>query len=157
MTMGRTLFALPFAAAAALIYGAEVANATEFAGSTPANMTSSNGSMAPYANDRTYSNGYNMQPGQENVAASGGTRDANGNRVITNHGMGSGSMSTLQGHAQSGVGQPGMWGNSANATAIGNQLNVVVVGSWNTVIVDSTQINNGDQNANASLNGKLNF
>ena len=154
--MGRTLFALPFAAAAAALYGADAASASEFAQPAPANMTSSNGSNAAFANDRTYSNGYNMTPGQENVAPSGSTRDANGNRVIMNGQMGSGSMSTLQGATQTGVGQFG-WGNSANATAIGNSLNVVVVGSWNTVIVDSTQINNGDQNANASLNGKLNF
>jgi holdfast attachment protein HfaA len=154
--MGRTLFALPFAAAAAVLYGADGASASEFAQPAPANMTSSNGSNAAFANDRTYSNGYNMTPGQENVAPSGSTRDANGNRVIMNGQMGSGSMTTLQGASQTGVGQPG-WGNSANATAIGNSLNVVVVGSWNTVVVDSTQINNGDQNANASLNGKLNF
>ena len=30
-------------------------------------------------------------------------------------------------------------------TAIGNQLNVITNGNYNTVIIDSTQINNGDQ------------
>lgn len=155
--MGRTLFALPFAAAAALLYGVDAASATDFAAPAPANMTSSNGSSAAFANDRTYSNGYNMAPGQENVAPSGSTRDANGNRVILNGVMGSGNQTTLTGVQQSGVGVPGMWGNSATASAIGNSLNVVVVGSWNTVIIDSTQVNNGDQNAEASLNGKLNF
>ena len=37
--------------------------------------------------------------------------------------------------------------------AVGNQLNVITQGSWNTVIVNSTQINNGDQTT--VLNGKL--
>jgi len=37
-------------------------------------------------------------------------------------------------------------------TAIGNSLNVVVVGSHNTTVVDSSQINNGNQTATAQLN-----
>ena len=69
--------------------------------------------------------------------------------------MGTANMSSLQGVQQSGVGTG--W-NTSTATAIGNQLNVVVVGSWNTVVVNSKQINNGDQTAStSSLNGKLNF
>ena len=38
------------------------------------------------------------------------------------------------------------------ATAIGNSLNVMVVGSHNTTVVDTTQINNGNQTATAALN-----
>ena len=38
------------------------------------------------------------------------------------------------------------------ANAIGNQLSVVVLGSHNTTIIDSTQINNGNQTATADLN-----
>ena len=38
-------------------------------------------------------------------------------------------------------------------TAVGNQLNVITNGNNNTVIIDSTQINNGDQNV--FLNGEL--
>ena len=41
------------------------------------------------------------------------------------------------------------------STAIGNQLNVVVQGSWNTVIVNSNQTNNGDVTAGTALNGTL--
>ena len=37
----------------------------------------------------------------------------------------------------------------ASGSAIGNQLNVITQGSWNTVIVNSTQINNGDISANS--------
>ena len=65
--------------------------------------------------------------------------------------MGNSNVSTTTGFNQTGVG----WGAGASATAIGNSLNVVVTGSWNTVIVDSKQINNGDQNADVSLNGQL--
>jgi holdfast attachment protein HfaA len=41
----------------------------------------------------------------------------------------------------------------SSGTAVGNQLNVITQGSWNTVIVDSTQINNGNQTT--VLNGKI--
>ncbi len=81
------------------------------------------------------------------------TRDANGNRTIINGRMFLGSQSNLS----FGLGG-GFFGNGSNtgvggfggagAGAIGNQLNVVTVGSWNTVIVDSTQINNGNQTVN---------
>ena len=41
------------------------------------------------------------------------------------------------------------------ATAIGNQLNVVVQGNHNTVIVNSRQTNNGNVTAGTVLNGTL--
>lgn len=80
------------------------------------------------------------------------TRDANGNRSIVNGRIINGNASSLPfgiggdffGSSNSGVGGIG------SAGAIGNQLNVVTIGSWNTVIIDSTQINNGDQNVNLS-------
>ena len=43
------------------------------------------------------------------------------------------------------------------STAIGNQLNVVVQGSRNTVIVNSTQTNTGAINAGTALNGNINL
>lgn len=61
------------------------------------------------------------------------TRDENGNRVIVNGRME--IEGTLSG---------GLMDSYGAAQAIGNQLNVVTQGSYNTVIVDSTQINNGD-------------
>ena len=42
-------------------------------------------------------------------------------------------------------------GTFGQATAVGNQLNVVTTGSNNIVIVDSNQINNGDQTANNNV------
>ena len=38
------------------------------------------------------------------------------------------------------------------ASAIGNSLNVVVLGSHNTTVVDSTQLNSGNQTATVELN-----
>jgi holdfast attachment protein HfaA len=74
------------------------------------------------------------------------TRDANGNRVIVDGRIQ--IEGSLSGGLMDGFGS-GLGGDSA--TAIGNQLNVVTNGSYNTVIVDSTQINNGD--ISADING----
>lgn len=65
------------------------------------------------------------------------TRDENGNRVIVNGRMEiEGSLTGgLQDSFASGIGA---------SSAIGNQLNVITQGNYNTVIIDSTQINNGD-------------
>jgi len=43
---------------------------------------------------------------------------------------------------------------STQNQAIGNTISVVTQGSWNTVIVDSKQVNNGNQTA--ILNGRIN-
>jgi holdfast attachment protein HfaA len=86
------------------------------------------------------------------------TRDANNNQVFIN-----GRMDTPIGSVfsrSSGVSRSassGGVGGGGLATAIGNNLNVVVQGSWNRVVVDSTQINNGDISAQTSLNGSLNL
>jgi holdfast attachment protein HfaA len=69
------------------------------------------------------------------------TRDANGNRTIINGQIqieGSLTGGLMDGSYSTGLG---------SSQAIGNQLNVVTQGNWNTVIVDSTQINNGDISA----------
>jgi holdfast attachment protein HfaA len=65
------------------------------------------------------------------------TRDENGNRVIVNGRMEMEGILTggLQDTFATGIGA---------ASAVGNQLNVITQGNYNTVIVDSTQINNGD-------------
>ncbi|MGE0597778.1 MAG: holdfast anchoring protein HfaA [Hyphomonadaceae bacterium] len=72
-----------------------------------------------------------------------GTRDASGNRVIVNGRME--VEGTLTGGLMDGYVSAGAYSNSAQA--IGNQLNVVTQGNYNTVIVDSTQINDGDISA----------
>jgi holdfast attachment protein HfaA len=90
---------------------------------------------------------------------SGSTRDANGNRLIVDGIIqaGASSYSSATGGVSSSF--SGVGGNGGMAiggsTAIGNSLNVVVQGNHNTVIVNSTQVNNGAITAGTSLNGTL--
>lgn len=100
--------------------------------------------FASAANAQSVSNGpgeltrgYGMGWESFNTPINPATRDANGNRVIVNGRMDiEGTLSGgLQDSFASGIGA---------SSAIGNQLNVVTQGNYNTVIVDSTQINNGD-------------
>lgn len=72
------------------------------------------------------------------------TRDDNGNRVIVNGRM------EIEGALTGGL-QDNFATGAGAAQAIGNQLNVITQGNYNTVIVDSTQINNGD--VSATING----
>ena len=90
----------------------------------------------------------------------GSTRDQNGNRLIVNGLIQSGASAYSR--TSGGVSSWGNWGSNGNggttiggATAIGNNLNVVVQGNWNTVIVNSTQTNTGDINAGTALNGTI--
>ncbi len=95
--------------------------------------------------DRPYGMGY----GQEILPYEARTRDVNGNRVILDGRIVVGDdLSTLpaglynmNGLMSGGTGLNGI----GSGQAIGNQLNVITQGSWNTVVVNSTQINNGDQ------------
>lgn len=93
--------------------------------------------------------------------ATGSTRDENGNRLIVNGIIqaGASSYSSSSGGASSGYAGTGANGGTAisGATAIGNNLNVVVQGNRNTVIVNSNQTNTGNINAGAALNGSLVF
>lgn len=81
-------------------------------------------------------------------------RDENGNRLIVDGVIQTGSDQSSF-FRSDGAGDSGSGAAFGGGTAIGNSLSVNVVGSWNTVIVDSTQINNGDVVAGASneLNG----
>ncbi len=98
--------------------------------------------------ERPYGFGY----GSESQPYSAASRDVNNNRVVINGminggtGLGT-SLYTGWGQTEGGSGMIG------SGTAIGNQLNVITNGNNNTVIIDSTQINNGDQTV--VLNGEL--
>ena len=85
------------------------------------------------------------------------SRDANGNLVAVNGILQTGASAGAS--ATAGAGAWGVGGSSfgqiGGATAIGNNLVVVTQGNWNTVIIDSTQINNGDVTANVELNGQV--
>ena len=75
------------------------------------------------------------------------TRDANNNRLIENGIiMSPGSSNSLAGGAS-------IASSGASATAVGNLLNVNIVGSWNTVILNNNQTNNGNITATATNNG----
>ncbi|MGH7021093.1 MAG: holdfast anchoring protein HfaA [Brevundimonas sp.] len=91
---------------------------------------------------------------------SGSTRDANGNRLIVDGIIqaGASSYSSSSAGVSAGHGNSGSGGtNIGGATAIGNNLNVVVQGNRNTVIVNSTQTNTGNVTAGTALNGSLVF
>lgn len=95
-------------------------------------------------------------------AQTGSTRDENGNRLIVNGLIQSGASAysnTSGGVSNYGYGVGSGEGATTigGSTAIGNSLNVVVQGNWNTVIVNSNQINNGDVRAGTALNGTLNL
>jgi len=92
--------------------------------------------------------------------ATGSTRDANGNRLIVNGIIQSGASAYSQSsggvasaYSGAGNGSTGI----AGSTAIGNSLNVVVQGNWNTVIINSRQTNTGNITAGTALNGTLNL
>ncbi|MDX2275909.1 MAG: holdfast anchoring protein HfaA [Hyphomonadaceae bacterium] len=99
----------------------------------------------PIASAGDFSRPFGMNDGFD-AAFDPSTRDENGNRIVINGRIqveGSLSGGLMDGYSS------GLGGDSASA--IGNQLNVVTYGSYNTVIIDSTQINNGD--ISADING----
>lgn len=104
-------------------------------------------------NSASFNAGYGRYAGQENHPVDFVTRDANGNRVIVDglilSGEDQSSFARASGAADAFAGAGALGG----ATAIGNNLTVVTQGNYNTVIVDSTQINNGAVTANSNLNG----
>jgi holdfast attachment protein HfaA len=97
---------------------------------------------------------YGFGPDADSQPIDVGTRDASGNRLIVDGRIiPGGDLSSLPGGLlNGGAGFSG----AGSSTAIGNQLNVITQGSWNTVIITNNQTNYGDINANASvLNGEL--
>jgi holdfast attachment protein HfaA len=99
-------------------------------------------------------NGYGAT--SQNTTSNYQLRDPNGNLTLVN-GQFQGSTYSSQSGAQTanataGVGTSSAGAQYGQASAIGNQLNVVVLGSHNTTVVDTTQINNGNQTANVALN-----
>jgi holdfast attachment protein HfaA len=112
-------------------------------------------STAAQAGDWTNSTMYNGYGATtQNQASAYSMRDANGNLTMVNGQVESAQYSAASGsqYASSGVGTGGAGSAYGQASAIGNQLSVVVLGSHNTTIIDSTQVNNGNQTATADLN-----
>jgi holdfast attachment protein HfaA len=109
-------------------------------------------------NSASFNAGYGRYSGQENQPVNAQTTDVNNNTVLINGlfqasstSIFAGSSARLSGAADSFSGAGGVGGSS---TAIGNSLNVVVDGSYNTVIVQSQQTNNGDVTATTTTYGK---
>ncbi len=99
---------------------------------------------------------YGQSYGSESQAYVGAR--VGGNRVVLNGiiqtGVGVSAQANALAQSSGGVGltsqsQSGLF-TSAGASAIGNQLNVVVNGNYNTVVINNRQINTGDVTANAS-------
>jgi holdfast attachment protein HfaA len=105
-------------------------------------------------NSADFNAGYGRRAGSENHPVNVSTRDANGNRVIidgiiqTGEDQSSFAFGSGAGESYSGVGSLG-----GGSTAIGNSLVVVTQGNYNTVIVNSSQTNNGNVSAGSTLNG----
>lgn len=118
-------------------------------------------SAGDYTNSSTYNAPFGLQAGQENQTPSPSLRDANGNLTVVNgqftsanFGPSAGVSASASGAASaSGVGTSGAGTAFGGATAIGNQLNVVTLGNNNTVVVNATQTNNGNQTATTTVNG----
>jgi holdfast attachment protein HfaA len=113
-----------------------------------------------------YNSPYGMNAAQENQTVDPSLRDANGNLSVVNGVFTSSNMSQASMQSMSSLGAVGSGstlnsggvgfggsGMMATAQAVGNSLNVVTVGSNNTVIVNSHQTNNGDQTANVNVDG----
>jgi holdfast attachment protein HfaA len=93
---------------------------------------------------------YGYSYGEQDQPFDARTRDMNGNRVIVNGIIVRGdNLSTLPPGLYNSNGlDSGGTGFSGAGVATGNQLNVTTSGSYNTVIVNSTQVNNGNQTVN---------
>ncbi|MGZ3298408.1 MAG: holdfast anchoring protein HfaA [Asticcacaulis sp.] len=99
-----------------------------------------------------FETGYGLARNQLQNPIDVSTRDANGNRVLVDGEIMTGSDNSVYSYSKtlgagdvfSGAGALG------GATAVGNNLQVVVQGSYNTVIVHSTQTNNGTVTATAN-------
>lgn len=131
------------------------------------------GAQAQVTSASDYNHPYGMTQGDENSAVDASLRDTNGNLTVVNGQFTSSAMTQQTGlqpmgtlgtsslaasntvvsgasvtTTGAGVGGASMLG---TASAIGNSLNVVTVGNNNTVVVNSSQINNGNQTANVNL------
>ena len=111
--------------------------------------------MVAQAGDWTNASMYNgYGAATQNTASGYSMRDANGNLTMVNGQVTSAQYSNNSGGQSAYAGGVGTGSADAygQATAIGNSLNVTVIGMHNTTIIDSSQINTGNQTATAELN-----
>lgn len=137
MDLGITLNAGQIAKAAFALASAALASAAILAAS------SANAQGAPgYANQ--FSQPYGGSSASMMMPYDAGSRDLNANRVVID-GVITNGVDYSSGLLGSTIGSTGMGYSGVTGYAIGNQLNVSASGSFNTVIVNSSQINNGNQ------------
>ena len=135
--------------------GATAAAAAALLSAVPASAQSA------LTNSASFNGGWGRIQGTENAGIDVRTRDENGNRIIVDGILQDGSDNSefvqTDAWGNTGVGGSGVgYGRrtGASSTAIGNNLQVITQGNWNTVIVNSTQINNGDVTANSNATSK---
>ena len=118
---------------------------------TAATAASTTAMAGDWTNSGMY-NGYGAT--SQNSASAYSMRDPNGNLTMVNGQVTSAQYSQNSGAQSAYSGGVGMGGaeTQGQATAIGNSLNVTVIGMHNTTIIDSSQINTGNQTATASIN-----
>jgi holdfast attachment protein HfaA len=112
------------------------------------------------SHDGDFERPFGFNYGEEAQPFEANTRDANGNRLIVDGrimtGMDQSSLSmataSASSWAQASAGA-GFGNGAAQGAAIGNQINVITQGNYNTVIVNATQTNTGNQTT--VLNGKI--
>lgn len=111
------------------------------------------------ASGSQFNRGYGFSYGELNNPVNVAVRDSNGNRVFVDGvtQIGSDQSVFANGRAAGAADAFAGVGAIGGGTAIGNSLSVNVQGNWNTVIVNSKQINNGDVSATTVLNGKVNL
>ena len=105
------------------------------------------------ANSASFNAGYGRSSGSENQPVDVQLTSAQGNLEVVN-GLFQGSSSGSVFSSSGGGALESATGAGGTASAIGNQLTVVTQGDYNTVIVNSTQTNNGAVTATANANGK---
>ncbi|MBV9510520.1 MAG: holdfast anchoring protein HfaA [Caulobacteraceae bacterium] len=105
------------------------------------------------ANSANFNAGYGRSSGSENSPVDVQLTSAQGNLAVVN-GLFQGAASGSVFNSSSGGAMDSATGAGASASAIGNSLNVVTNGDYNTVIVNSTQINTGAVTATSTTNGK---
>ena len=98
-------------------------------------------SADPLGDDGDFGRAFAMDGDSFDNPVNPSTRDANGNRTIVNGRM------EIEGTLTGGLMDGYDTSSSSSAQAVGNQLNVVTQGNYNTVIVNSSQVNNGDVSA----------
>ena len=117
------------------------------------------------ANSAAFNAGFGRTAGEENRPVNVQLTDANGNVTLVNGLIQSNAAGSIFGEVKGAVGGgfSGVGGaldtatgtaSGSAASAIGNNLNVVVQGDNNTVIVTATQTNNGAVTATSTTNGK---